>query len=341
MKGRGREGLARWALAIVVASALLGWEGLAGATGAPPPRLQIVLVGPPAVADLLAAAIAPLLPATTPVDWRRVTKDTVVATTSAPPPGPRIWIDGRSLGRIQIVALCRDAVPRVRTVEAAELTPVVAETVAQITRETAAALLAEAETSGPSSNEGGSPTRPAPLPAPPETVSSIAASDKVAAHPPRDLLFAGSLIVRDEYGLNAAVAYGGAISVVYSFRRVAAQSSASPFLGLSLGLFGQPEFGLAAEEIVETTGISWQPSPFLDLSVGLGGGIQRCRNLSHNPGQQPAGPRAWGSRLGAGLEQIISATLDVGQMPEVNGLWPAPNRIRPGAMIGIGWLPGR
>jgi hypothetical protein len=289
------------------------------------------------VADLLAAAIAPLLPATPPVDWRRVTKDTAVAATPGPPPGPRIWIDGRSPGSIQIVALCRDAGPRVRTVEALELTPVVAETVAQITRETAAALLAETETSNPSSNERSGPMQPAPVSAPVDTVSTIAASDNAAVPPHRNLLFAGSLIVRDEYGLNAAAAYGGAISVAYSFRQLAAGSSARLFLGLSLGLFVQPEFGLGAAEIVETTGISWQPSSFVDLSFGLGGGIQNApifRTIL-----VARGTASVGLRLGAGVEQVISATIDAGQVPEINGGWPAPNRIRPGAMIGIGWLP--
>jgi hypothetical protein len=46
-----------------------------------------------------------------------------------------------------------------------------------------------------------------------------------------------------------------------------------------------------------------------------------------------------GFRLGAGVEQILSLTVDAGQKREPFGLWPAPNRVAPGAMIGIGWRP--
>jgi hypothetical protein len=173
-------------------SPLVAWYGRALAAGAVPPRLQIVLVGPPPVADLLAAAIAPLLPATAPVDWRRVANDADVAPTPAPPSGPRIWIDGRLPGTIQIVAFCRDAVPRVRTLS------------------------------------------------------------------------------------------------------------------------------------------------FLDLSLGLGGGIQTA---STNAIFVARGTASVGLRLGAGIEQILSATIDAGQAPQVSELWPTPARVRPGVMIGLGWRP--
>lgn len=253
-KRRCKDRLAWWALVLVAVSPLIAWYGRALAAGALPPRLQIVLVGPPPVADLLAAAIAPLLPATAPVDWRRVTDDAAVAPMPALPSGPRIWIDGRLPGTVQIVAFCRDAVPRVRTVVAPELTPVVAETVAQITRETGAVLLAEAQRERASNGEGSPLARPAPVPASTETDATIAASAGGATHPSHELLIAGSAIVRDEFGLDAPAATGVALSVLYPLRRLAAGSSARPFLALSLELFSVSRYQMVAQEIVETTG---------------------------------------------------------------------------------------
>jgi hypothetical protein len=289
-----------------------------------------VVVGPTPTTDLLAATIAPLLPATLAVDWRSLTNDAAATTTLASQPGARIWIDGRSSGKVQIVAFRRDAVPRVRTVEAPELTPVVAETVAQITRETAFALLAETASAPPTGSEkGGPPEGP--------TVAATAAPAGATAAPPRNLLLVANVIVRDEYGLGAEAAYGGAVSAAYLFGRAAAKATVRPYLALSLGLFGDAGFGLTALEAVETTGISWQASSLVDLSVGVGGGLVSAPNT--RPFLIGRGTVSLGLRLGASIEQIFTATLDAGQAAHVTGPWPAPNRIAPGVLIGIGWRP--
>jgi hypothetical protein len=337
MKRRWMTGWVVWALAVAASSTPLILEGRALADGALRPRLQIVLVGSAPSADLLAATVAPILPASISVEWGRVTGDADVATIPEAP-GPRIWIDSRSPGIIQIIAFSSDAVPRVRTVEAPQLTPLVAETVAQITRETATALLG-AQTRG-APNGVGAPTRLVPAATTQETaaVSTVTKSDISSAQPPGELLLMGSFIVRDEFGLGAEAAYGAALSILYPFRPLTRGSSARPFVALSLGLFGQSQFGLAAQEAVETTGISWHPSSILDLSLGLGGGVQRA--ATWRTILVARGTASIGFRLGSSVEQVIAATLDARQEPDVLiGPWPAPHRISPGVMIGIGWRP--
>src|SRR5947207_7991937 len=123
-----------------------------------------------------------------------------------------------------------------------------------------------------------------------------------AARPSHELLIAGGAIVRDEFGLNAPAATGVALSVLYPLRRVAAGSSARPFLALSLELFSVSEYQMVAQEVVETTGVSWQPLSFLDLSLGLGGGIQTASNSAIFFAR---GTASVGLRLGAGIEQIL------------------------------------
>ena len=283
----------------------------------------------------LAATIAPLLPATLAVEWRSLTNDAAATTTLASHPGARIWIDGRSSGKVQIVAFRRDAVPRVRTVEAPELTPVVAETVAQITRETAFAVLAETASAPPAGSEKGGP-RPSLVPPSADQGLTVAATAPPAA-PSRNLLFVANVIIRDEYGLGAAAASGGAVSAAYLFGRAAAGATVRPYLALSLGMFGDAGFGLTALEVVETTGISWQASSLVDLSVGLGGGVVDAPNTrGFLIGR---GTASLGLRLGASIEQIITATLDAGQTTHVTGPWPAPNRIAPNVLIEIDWRP--
>jgi len=219
-------------------------------------------------------------------------------------------------------------VPRVRTVEAPELTPIVAETVAQITRETAFALLAEMPSAPPAGSEKGR------LPEGP-TVAVTAPPTAAPAAPSRNLLFVANVIVRDEYGLGAEAAYGAAVSAVYLFERAAAKATVRPYLALSLGLFGDHGFGLTALEAVETMGISWQASSLVDLSLGLGGGVVDAPNTrAFLIGR---GTASLGLRLGASVEQIFTATLDAGQAAHVTGPWPTPNRITPGVLIGIGW----
>lgn len=332
-----KRGWARGAAAVVVVLSLL--DLLPGArvqAAGESPRLEIVVVGPTPATDLLAATIAPLLPSTLAVDWRSLTSDAVATTTLASQPGARIWIDGRSPGKVQIVAFRRDAVPRVRTVEAPELTPVVAETVAQITRETAFAVLAETTNAPPAGRDNGGPGTPpaGPLPA---TQDPVIAATAPAAAPSRNLLFVANVIVRDEYGLGAEAAYGGAVSAAYLFERAAAGATVRPYLALSLGLFSDAKVGVGALEVVETTGVSWQASSAVDLSAGLGGGVVSFPNT-------PAfliarGTASLGLRLGASIEQIFTATLDAGQAAHVTAPWPTPHRIAPGVLIGIGWRP--
>jgi hypothetical protein len=333
-----KRGWARWGLAALVVLPLMKLLPAAAAhASGESPRLEIVVVGSTPATELLAATIAPLLPATLAVDWRSLTNDTAATTTLASHPGARIWIDARSSGKVQVVAFRRDAVPRVRTVDAPDLTPVVAETVGQITRETAFAVLAEAASTPPAGREDGALPAPPVLPPAgdrgPSVAATVAAAAPVAA-PSRNLLLVANVIVRDEYGLGAEAAYGGAVSAAYLFRPAAA---VRPYLALSLGLFGDGGFGVTAMEAVETMGISWQVSSLVDLSVGLGGGVVDVPNA-------PAfligrGTASLGLRLGASIEQIFTATLDAGQAAHVTAPWPAPNRIAPGLLIGLGWRP--
>jgi hypothetical protein len=332
-----KRGWARWVPAVVAVLPLLSLlpGARAQATGESP-RLQIVVVGPTPTTDLLAATIAPLLPATLAVDWRSLSNDAAATTTLASPPGARIWIDARSSGKVQVVAFRRDAVPRVRTVEAPELTPVVAETVAQITRETAFAVLAETASAPQADREKGGPTPAAPSAGQGPTVAATAAAVTPSV-PSRNLLFVANVIVRDEYGLGAEASYGGAVSAAYLFGRAASGATVRPYLALSLGLFGDAGLGVTALEAVETMGISWQASSLVDLSVGLGGGVVDVPNTRAI--LIGRGSASLGLRLGASIEQIFTATLDAGQAPHVTAPWPAPNRIAPGVLIGIGWRP--
>jgi hypothetical protein len=307
-------------------------------------KLEIVLVGSQVAGDLLAAAIAPLLSPTAVVGWTRMEDTTLVAHSSAD--GPRIWIDTRSSGVVRIVAFASDAAPRVRIVEAPELTPVVAETVAQIARETASALLERPDQSSPTPPAAADNTTPAAATAATGSaaVPTIAsAGGIVTSKQPKDLLFSASFLVRDEYGVtNVEAAYGGALSVAWPFRRPSDGSSVRPFLALSLELLQQTEFALNAEQIAQTMGLSWQPWPFLDLSLAIGGGIEHSKNLGGTLLEESIlfGRAALGTalRLPAGFEQIVTVTLDVSQVATAIDA-PPPNRIKPGILIGLGWRP--
>ncbi|HXU62115.1 MAG TPA: hypothetical protein VN962_10460 [Polyangia bacterium] len=267
-----------------------------------------------------------------------LTNDAAGTTSPAFSPVARIWIDARSSGKIQIVAFRRDAVPRVRTVEAPELTPVAAETVAQITRETAFAVLAEAASAQPTGSEKGGSPAAALVPPLADQAPTVAATVAVTpAAPSRNLLFVANVIVRDEYGLGAEASYGGAVSAAYLFERAASGATVRPYLALSLGLFGDAGLGVTALEALETMGISWQASSLVDLSAGLGGGVVNLPNTrAFLIGR---GTASLGLHLGASIEQIFTATLDAGQAAHVTAPWPAPNRIAPGVLIGIGWRP--
>ena len=85
-------------------------------------------------------------------------------------------------------------------------------------------------------------------------------------------------------------------------------------------------------------GISWQASSLFNFSAGLGGGVVEAPNT--RAFLIARGTASLGLRLGASIEQILTATLDAGQPAHVTGPWPAPNRIAPGVLIGIGWQPG-
>ena len=325
---------------VAIFVALLAAEGPAFADEATASRkLEIVLVGAQSAGDLLAAAIVPLLPTTAVIGWTRIDDTTMVTNSSAI--GPRLWIDTRSKGAVRIVAFGRDAVPRVRIVDAPELTPVVAETVAQIARETAQALLEQPNEPSPASTADNAVVAPAGAGS--ATVPTISSTGGIASSRPKDLLFSASFLVRDEYGVSGVeAAYGGALSVAWPFRRPSDGSSVRPFLALSLELLQQTEFALNAEQVVQTMGLTWQPWPFLDLSLAVGGGVEHSKNLGGTllPNSILFGRCSLGTalRLPAGLEQIITATLDVSQVATAE-FDPPPNRIKPGILVGIGWRP--
>src|SRR6185369_6707820 len=116
------------------------------AATAPRPNLEIVIVGEEVTCDFLSVAIAPVLVELESVTWQQMRETTPAsgALLEHHPGVARIWIDAHRKGAVIVVGFSRNGSPRVRSADAPELTAVVAETVAQIVRETAVALLDEA-----------------------------------------------------------------------------------------------------------------------------------------------------------------------------------------------------
>ncbi len=321
----------------------------AAAEAATRPKLEIsVLASAQSVDDSLTSAITPLLPTNAIVSWKHVTGSESMETPprTGTPDVRHIRIDARSKDAVRITAFFSAGAPYTRIIDASELTPVVAESVAQVAHETARALLAEVEPAGSGQMSASVSPKPAPTPPPPSAalapMASVAASpavsDSAYATRPRDFRFSVAAVVRNVYGFNFNNAYGGDVSIAWSFKRPSGGSSPRPFVALSMGYSQQEEWGFYAAQVAQTFGLFWQPWSFTELSLGVGAGVERAKIFGESTNVL-FGRGAFGASLllPGGFEEMVTLTLDASQVPSLGGAdakW-----FRPGFLIGVGWRP--
>jgi hypothetical protein len=331
---------AGFALRAAVALALwcLATSGRAVATTvARPPNLEVVIVGDAATADLLAVAIAPLLADLEPVTWKQMRETTSVsrATLVTNPDVVRVWVDAHREGTVTVVGFSRRGAPRVRSVAAPELTPVLTETVAQIVHETAVALFAGEAAGAPlesaTTAEATSVVPDAEVPAPiPQIGETVTAPPTLAS--PVDLSLAFGYVVRQMATFSNEKAHGLAISTTVWLKRETVRS----FVTLSLEYLESPSTGNSLNEtsIVTTFGISWLPRGIIDIRTAIGIGAARINYAL--PAWYPI-ERAV-TTVGVLLPRRLEAT--VALMLDVVGLDPIdPRGVQPAAMFGLAWRP--
>jgi len=327
----------RAAIAVAVAIAAPAIAGRARAAGTPPvsrPNLEIVIVGPQGAADLLAVAIAPLITELEPVSWRQLRETTPVSDDAYEPrPGAvRIWIDAHRTGTVTVVGLSRTGAPGVRSVEAPDLTPVVAETIGQIVRETAVALMsaaAEARTDAPASLIL-SDERPA--------ARDLEEPETPAVTPPPASRFRGSLafgyVLRQMAGFGEQNAQGVTVSTTAWLQHRTVRSFATLALDSLQGSGSASGTGTYAISIVPTVGISRRIGGGVDVRAAMGIGADRMNYgaISWYPvGRASA---AASLPLPAGFEAMTAVMVDAVVWADFR------QRVyQPAMMVGVGWRP--
>jgi hypothetical protein len=336
----------RAVLAVAVALASSGVAARARAAFAPVtprPNLEIVIIAPAGASDLLSVAIAPLMTELEPIAWRQLRDTTPVSEVRFEPHAGvvRLWIDAHHAGTVAVVGFSRRGVPRVRTVEAQELTPVAAETIGQIVRETAVALLADPAGQDSAVQETDAetaeskPVRRKPVrvvvedapraeepaqPTPPTTVAGVMGS------------LAFGYLLRSMDSFTGDTGTGLTISATAWLER----DTVRWFARLSFDQLQASGLGATLYEtsIIPTFGISWRPEASVDFRTALGVGADRINNFAIEWYPVARGVGTVGVLLPHRLELMFEAMLDIVSSSEFRRqAW------QPAAMVGFGWRP--
>jgi hypothetical protein len=292
------------------------------ASPATPPNLEVVIVGEPATADLLSMAIAPLLTELQPVAWRQMRETTPVSDALANPGAVRVWVDARRKGRVTVVGLSRSGAARVRSAEVPGLTPVEAETVAQIVHETAVALCAE---------PAGAPTRASAAPVEQQPDEMLRAPARTRTIGWESSLALG-YVTRDIGPEDLGKGVLASATLWYE------HESLRSFVTLGLDWVRASAGGghLDLVSLIPALGISWRLRSALDLRTAIGGGGARYSEF---------GGSGWlaTSRATVGVASPLGARLEMTLAFMVDG---APRfgfsrlaNYQPGAMLAVGWRP--
>jgi hypothetical protein len=337
----------RAALAVAVALAASGLAARAQAAfapAAPQPNLEIVTVGPPGAADLLSVAIAPLMTELEPITWRQLRETTPISEARFEPRagGVRIWIDAHRAGAVTVVGFSRRGAPRVRSVEAPELTPVVAETIGQIVRETAVALLADPAGQDPPAQERDDETTEPKAFKPSRSRVAIEEAPRAetpaeAAPPPLVNRVMGSIsfgfVLRSAESFSSDSAEGMTLSLTAWLQHEAVRS----FATLSIDRLEAPQVTntLYALSFVPTFGIAWRPEAMVDFRTALGVGADRMNSFGYASWYPVVrGAVSANLLLPRRLEATVALTLDVVAWSDFSQrAW------QPGLILGLGWRP--
>lgn len=318
---------------MLASSGMVGQARAAEADAATRPGLKIVIVGPQDAADLLSVAIAPLVTELEPVTWRQLHETTPISDAGLEPlrGAVRIWIDAHRTGTVTIVGFSSRGAPRVRSVEAPDLTPVVAETISQIVRETAVALIgepasAEADvTIDQGELDASRASRHAVIEAPPRAEP---AATKLSTRSGASLAFGG--VFRNMGGFSHQVARGVSISMSAWLQHAALRSFATLSFDWVENATG--DLQLVAVSLVPTVGISWRPQKVVDLRTSIGVGADRIN----------FGGSAWYpvARATASANAIVLARFEVTMALMIDAV-ESPDLThrgwQPAALLGIGW----
>jgi hypothetical protein len=344
--------------AVAIATLLALYPLAARAAAEEPAAIEIVLVGTARSCDLLQAAVAPLLADQEPIVWRRENQTTVADARL--PQNPGIWIEAAGHGRVRIVAFAGTDPPSERVVEAAQLSPVAAETVAQIVRETAEALRVAPAT------EADRPASPvqaavvATVPAPPQPRMQYRRAFLGVGYVRRAVFAStpGNPSDHDEQGIHAAGFFffdPGRASRLLSIVVDRAQLTAATYAGSNVAT---PQLDITHWSARALIGIGWrsQSGAFAGIGVGLGvdrlaasagvtGGMSRW--VLGSRGSLELGlpiPRSRIEIVGTVFVDIKPRVFFVETLSPSNGVGgPGPfplfstNRVEPGLTIGLAW----